>query len=232
MRRWTFLVVLAALGCGDEGNDHEDDGGEGLYTPLLWIDPSGGGGSSGGGSSGGGGAPPPPTTTTAPGGGGAPPPPPPGGGMVSTGTPPAVWDADMPASTTYHSPTVVSGQPYWQLVEARFYPPDVSATVGGDHHIMFKALDFNGTALEGQSGIATFFDNTAVAQTKGAVDQYLGNVPMFGTNWCTNDINSSPGPYSFQMAQGGLPSTRVDGMGMHCNHHTTWLLIFQKTLAP
>ena len=34
---------------------------------------------------------------------------------------------------------------------------------------------------------------------------------------------------------GDLPlglGARVDGMGMHCNHHSTWRLVFRKTLAP
>ncbi len=34
------------------------------------------------------------------------------------------------------------------------------------------------------------------------------------------------------MIQDGLPSVRVDGMGLGCNPHLTGWLGFQKTVAP
>jgi hypothetical protein len=203
MRALTLLALLLAAGC-EEGNDHLEGA----------APPSAGGGTGGGGTGGGGGGT--------------------GGGTVptSSGTPPDVWDSDMPGSTTYHTPPMASGQLYWRLVEARYYPPGQSSSVGGDHHIYFQAKGLDGRLLEGQSGLALLYDNALYAATKGAADHYRGDIPMFGTGWCTSDIDTNPGPYSFRMVQDNLPSTRVDGMGLHCNHHMTWWLVFQKTVAP
>jgi hypothetical protein len=212
MRKLVLAVLLVLPGCEDSST--EGNRIIGSSDGLTSGGSSGGGGTSGGGTSGGG---------TSGGGGTLP---------TSDGAPPDVWDSDMPLSTTYHAPTVASGQAYWRLVEGYFYPSDVSASVGGDHHIYFQAKDFNGTLLEGQQGMATLYDNQLFAVTKGAIDGYRGDIPMYGTGWFSADINDSPGPYSFQMTQGGLPSYRVDGMGMHNNYHTTWWLVFQKSIAP
>lgn len=183
-------------------------------------------------------APPktPSAGTGSSGGGTPPPPPPPGGGggppFVSTGPAPATWDSDMPLSTTWHAPTVAPVQAYWKLVSANYYPPGESSSVGGDHHIYFRAKDFNGAFLEGQQGKAQLYDNAIIAVTKGAVDQYRGDIPMYGTGWGGTNIDLSAGPYSFMMTQGALPSYRVDGMGMFNNYHMTWFLVFQKAIAP
>jgi hypothetical protein len=178
----------------------------------------------------------PPKTPSAAAPGGTPPPGGGGGGggttFTSTGPAPAFWDSDMPLSTTWHAPTLAPGQTYWKLVSASYYPPGASASVGGDHHLYFQAKDFNGSFLSGQQGKATVFGNIMHAVTKEAVDQYRGDIPMFGTSWNGTDIDLSAGPYSFTMTQGGLPSYRVDGMGMFNNHHMTWFLVFQKAVAP
>lgn len=147
---------------------------------------------------------------------------------------PSVWDSDMPLSTTWTQPAVPSGQAYWRLVEAHYYPPGESASVGGDHHIFFQAKGLDGTLLEGQMGsMLTNGANPVYALTKGAVDNYAGNFPIWASGWCGTPIDTLPGgPYSFLMAQDGLPGTRVDGMGLHCNYHMTWWLVYQKTIAP
>ena len=147
---------------------------------------------------------------------------------------PAVWDSDIPLSTTWTQPAVTRGQAYWRLVEAYYFPPGESAAVGGDHHIFFQAKDLSGTLLQNQMGsMLTNGVNPVYAVTKGAVDLYAGNFPMWGSGWCGTSIDVPPGgPYSFLMAQDGIPSTRVDGMGLHCNFHMTWWLVYQKTVAP
>ena len=146
---------------------------------------------------------------------------------------PAVWDSDMPKSTTWTHPSVQSGQTYWRLVEGYYYPPGESASAGGDHHIFFQAKDANGQLLAGQMGCMLAGGiNPVYALTKDAVDEYKGNFPMYASGWCGSPIDDAAGPYSFFMSQDGLPSTRVDGMGLHCNFHMTWWLVFQKTVAP
>jgi hypothetical protein len=157
-----------------------------------------------------------------------------GGSGAAGGNPqPQTWDSDMPTSTTWTHPPVASGQVYWRLVEGYYYGPGDSASAGGDHHIFFQAKDVDGTLLANQMGcMLTGGANPVYALTKEAVDQYKGNFPMYASGWCGTPIDDSAGPYSFLMVQDDLPSTRVDGMGLHCNFHMTWWLVYQKTVAP
>lgn len=206
------FAALVLLGCpGENGPDDEKD-----KVGIVWVPAPAGGTAP---------APSPaPVPDPAPG--------PEPGPTAASG--PDSWDADTPGTTSYELPIVASGQLYWRLVSLEYYPPDVSASQGGDHHLYFFARDEGGTLLADQTAKMTIFGtNDAFAATKGAVDGYRGNFAMFGTSWCTSDIDTGQaGPYAVRMTQDNLPSTVVSGMGLHCNGHMVWTLTFRKTVAP
>ena len=159
-----------------------------------------------------------------------PPPPPPG---------PSVWDARLDTLGVYVEPAVVSpGELYWKLVEARFesdgevLPPAGGGSESrGTHAIYVRALDSDGTPLEGQraygawpTGDARF---SAPLSTKGPIDGYWGDFPMSGGNWCPFYPEGPRGPYGAYL--GDAPSDRVWGMGMPCNRHVSYRLTWQWT---
>lgn len=145
---------------------------------------------------------------------------------------------------------VPAGQGYWRLVEARFENEQES---GGNHVIFYKCLAANGNPIEGQRFFKSWpYANTSINQsqcvgdnwvcdvTKGALDQYWGNSPLWGgcpsdgCNWAYNAFVSeqfaAPG-YGYV----GL-SDKVVGMGMTnpqgtpCNAHVNFKLIWRWTI--
>lgn len=118
------------------------------------------------------------------------------------------------------------GQEYWRLVGARWYDQTESHLAGGDHHIYVRILDVDGLPLQGvrfhvvEGGLS--YD---VIQDKGTADNYRKDVPMW----------HMLGAYTVYVVEGGLPSDRVEGMGMGnvdypgYKLHTTFDLTFMRS---
>lgn len=133
------------------------------------------------------------------------------------------------------SSTVPSGQGYWRLSRGVFENEQES---GGNHNVFYKALDVNGNPIENQKTWVSWSYTTETdffsQPTKGSLDGYWGNYPMYGSfpsdgcGWPYNawiDTASSPKGYLG-------PSDKVWGMGMtdpgytlvhaHVNFRLTW----------
>jgi hypothetical protein len=112
-------------------------------------------------------------------------------------------------------------KPHWRLVEARW----ANQREGGQGYIYVKALDEAGKPLEGVTFQADRGDAIDKAQTKAAIDNYLGNIMMTGLL----------GTYKVSMAQEALPSDRLVNVGLgneispHDFVRTSFFLTFQKT---
>lgn len=118
---------------------------------------------------------------------------------------------------------------YWRLVSARYEDEQQAA---GTHHVFFRTLDENGTPLEGQKVFQAWPTdaptNTAWAETKGPIDDYWGNLALFG-GWCPFWPEGGHGPYGAYVD--GV-SDAVWGMGLPCNRHVSFRLVWQWTLSP
>lgn len=137
------------------------------------------------------------------------------------------------------SASVSTGQGYWRLTRGEFEDESES---GFNHHIYYKALDVNGSPIENQktwtSSAYTNETDFYYQLTKGAVDGYWGNFPMYAScppgacGWPYNawiDTASSPRGYVG-------PSDKVWGMGMHnpsgtgCGAHVNFRLTWRWTI--
>ncbi len=150
--------------------------------------------------------------------------------FVAAGTPsagPEVWDARLDDLGIFFTEAKVpAGTWYWKLIRAAYENEQES---GGTHHIYFKVLDENGDSLENQevwmawpTGNPT---DSASALTKGKLDDYWGNLAMFG-GWCPFWPEGGHGPYGSYVD--GL-SDEVWGMGLPCNRHVNYRLTWQWT---
>lgn len=143
---------------------------------------------------------------------------------------------------------VPPGQGYWRLVRGEFENEQQS---GGNHHIFFKCLDGNGNPIENQkvwTSWAYTSETGATSQfTKGPLDQYWANFPMYvgtcaGIEMCGP---ASPGPWAYNAYVDSTgsprgyagPSDKVLGMGMTspqgtpCGAHVNFRLTWRWTTA-
>ncbi len=141
---------------------------------------------------------------------------------------PDSWDQRLDGLGVYVTEAEVSaGTWYWRLVSAQ-YEDEIEAA--GTHHVFYKALDADGDPVEGQKIWQAWPtgnpDNAVSDQTKGAFDQYWGNMAMFGGSWCPPWPEGGHGPYG---AYVDGPGDEVWGMGMPCNRHVSFRLTWQWT---
>jgi PKD repeat protein len=152
--------------------------------------------------------------------------------------PPGVTDWDPRLSTLGLEviPAVVpAGTWYWKLVSARFEsdgeilpPPGGGNESFGTHAIYVRAQNPDSSLIENQRALvswpASSPTNEVAFATKGAVDGYWGNFPMAG-GWCPYYPEGSRGPYQARIADSA--SDAVRGMGMPCNRHVSYRLIWK-----
>ncbi len=117
-------------------------------------------------------------------------------------------------------------QPHWKLIKARWAD---KREAQGKPYIYVKALDERGQPIEGATFQAHRGDAVDKAQTKGRIDQYVGNIMLTGLL----------GTYTVSMAEGNLPSDKLLNVGLGDETsprdfvQTSFFLTFQKTgVAP
>ena len=66
--------------------------------------------------------------------------------------------------------------------------------------------------------------------TKGPIDSYWGDFPMFGGSWCPFYPAGPRGPYTAAMAD--APSDQVLGLGLPCNRHVSFRLTWRWMIKP
>ena len=121
-------------------------------------------------------------------------------------------------------PVADPAQSHWRLIEAR-WADEIEAQ--GRAYVYVRTLDENGQPLEGATFQADRGDAIDKAQTKGPVDQYLGNYLMTGTL----------GTYELSMAQNDLPSDKLINVGLGTEVSprdyvpTSFFLTFQKVVV-
>jgi len=107
-------------------------------------------------------------------------------------------------------------QPYWKLTAVQWKED-------GNGYMFIKCLDENGQPIEGQEFQAARQGGVDTVKTKGAVDQYWGNLAMYG----------ALGTYTVTV--NGLPSDALTNVGNGGEapgyKSTTFWLTFQKTAA-
>jgi hypothetical protein len=137
------------------------------------------------------------------------------------------------------APGVPAGQGYWRLTRGEFEDESQS---GFNHHIYYKCLDVNGNPIENQKVWASWNYTTETGWswqlTKGAVDGYWGNFPMYAN--CP--AGACGWPYNAYVDEAGSPrgyvgvSDKVWGMGMHnpsgtgCGAHVNFRLTWRWTI--
>jgi len=150
------------------------------------------------------------------------------GQAVLAQAPPDIWDPDMDTLGVTLEPAAVSvGQRYWRLVEGWADDP----VEGGEKiNIFFKTKDLGGSFIGGVWVRTEWNGGYSDIQTKADPD--WGDYPMSGGNWCPA---TPPGPYSTKVLGRNQsspdPSDRVVGMGLPCNNHWSFRLIFEETIA-
>ena len=154
--------------------------------------------------------------------------------------PPVIdWDPRLDSLGVFlEEASVPIGNFYWKLVSATFEsdgeifpPPGGGSESQGTHAIYIKALDANGDPIEHQKAIASWPTGSPHTEvelfTKGPIDDYWGDFAMSGGNWCPFFPDGPRGPFGAYL--GDEPSDRVWGMGMPCNRHVSFRLVWQWT---
>lgn len=134
------------------------------------------------------------------------------------------WDPELTTIGVQLEPaSPAPGQAYWRLIQA-WYEDETES--GGTHHIYIRCLNEAGQPLQGVKIWLEWPDGAASDFTKGpGIDDYWGNLAMAGGNWCPP---TPPGPYAAHVD--GV-SDRVAGMGLPCNRHVNYRLIYKRTVA-
>ena len=144
---------------------------------------------------------------------------------VASNLPPRGWDGRLDQlGVSVAEAGVGSGQPYWRLIDARW---ENEEEAGGKHHVYVEVLDESGQRIVDQP-VTVFWaggGDTVRTENKPA-PEYASNYPMFKAG------------NSYNAKVEGLPSDVVQGMGLGTPDmrfytiHTTFLLTFQRTVAP
>jgi len=150
------------------------------------------------------------------------------------------WDERLTTLGVFVKEAVVSpGTGYWKLVRARFEsdgevlpPPGGGSESRGTHYIYYRALDPNGTPIQGQRVFTAWPTSGPTNQVQhftkgGGLDDYWGVFPMSG-GWCPFYPQGGRGPFGAYV--GDAPSDEVWGMGMPCNRHVSFRLTWQWTV--
>lgn len=123
----------------------------------------------------------------------------------------------------YLEPVADPSQPYWKLIEVRWE----DELQGGKGYIFVKVLDEHGQPVEGLTFQGDRGDAIDRIETKGRLDNYLGNYQMTATL----------GTYTVSINQDGLPSDRLLNVGLGNEVsprqpvRTSFFLTFQKVLG-
>jgi len=142
-----------------------------------------------------------------------------------TPTPTLVWDSRLNGlGVQLVLATPQPGQTYWRLVRAIFQ--DVNES-GGNHNVYFQALDDSWQPLAGEQACVAWPDGEECVTTNTETDPtQWANVPI----WADYNPNlGQRGPYEAHMA--GI-SDRVTGLGLPLKQHVSFLLTFQRRVAP
>lgn len=118
--------------------------------------------------------------------------------------------------------SVASGDKYWKLISAQYQNPDES---GGNISIVIFVQDERGAPLPGQRVIQRFPGDQATGITDERGHYEFPQSP---------DSSFSPdraehGPYIALVD--GLPSDRVEGMGLPLRRHVQYILTFRRATA-
>lgn len=140
----------------------------------------------------------------------------------------AYWDPDLAMLGIRLEPAnVAPGQRYWRLVDAWADSPSEG---GGNVDIYYWTRNPSGGAAPSVWVNRGTPLGPGIVQTNG---EGYGNLRMEGGNWCPA---TPPGPYSCRVHGRDYanpdPSDAVIGMGLPCNYHWSYRLIFQETTAP
>ncbi|MCB0155329.1 MAG: hypothetical protein KDF65_11090, partial [Anaerolineae bacterium] len=123
----------------------------------------------------------------------------------------------------YLEPVDDPSQPYWKLIEVRWE----DELQGGKGYIFVKALNEHGQPVEGLTFQGDRGDAIDRIETKGRLDNYLGNYQMTATL----------GTYTVSINQDGLPSDRLLNVGLGNEVsprqpvRTSFFLTFQKVVS-
>ncbi len=162
-------------------------------------------------------APPPTITEPAPAPVAAPMPPPPPPEIFPTEIE-FEWDWRLDAlGVTLDPARVLPGRDYWKLVRAIYQAPDES---GGTHHIRYSVLDENAKPVANQ----TVWQGWAEDKTSATTDaEGETEIPLW-TSFAPEEGES--GAYAAWVD--GLPSDRVQGLGLPHSHHVNFVLTWQR----
>ncbi|MBI3959416.1 MAG: cyclic nucleotide-binding domain-containing protein [Chloroflexi bacterium] len=139
--------------------------------------------------------------------------------------PPRAWDGRLSQlGVNVADASVVSGQPYWRLIEAKW---ESEEEAGGKHHIYIEVVDEGGNRVVGAPLTIFWSGGSESGQTEDKnPPDYAYNYPMYMAG------------NSYNAKVEGLPSDVMQGMGLGTPElpfhtiHTNVKLIFQRTVAP
>jgi hypothetical protein len=141
-------------------------------------------------------------------------------------TAPLAWDPELDSVNAQYEPVqgLNPGDKYWRLTGAEFLPAgNEEGQAGGRHHIYYRVKDENGNNIVG-AGIAMGWpdgqSNDATKPDEGG----LGNQPMYAS---FAPERGEKGPYSAWVTANGLPSDKVNGLGLPLNQHVAYVLTYE-----
>lgn len=150
----------------------------------------------------------------------------PGPAEVQPTVAPLNWDPqlDQMNASLEHPQGLQPGDKYWRLVSADFMPPgNGEGEAGGRHHILYSVLDENGNPIVG-AGIAMAWPDGQSNDVTKPDDGGRGNQAMYAS---FAPDRGEAGSYSAFVTADGLPSDRVNGLGLPLNEHVAYNLTFQ-----
>jgi hypothetical protein len=136
------------------------------------------------------------------------------------------WDPQLDEmnASLEHPQGLKPGDKYWRLVAADFMPAgNGEGESGGRHHILYNVLDENGNPIVG-AGIAMAWPDGQSNDVTKPDDGGRGNQAMYAS--FAPDRGES-GSYSAFVTANGLPSDRVNGLGLPLKEHVSYNLTFQ-----
>lgn len=141
---------------------------------------------------------------------------------------PQFWDPELNAvnASLEHPQGLKPGDKYWRLVSADFMPEgNGEGQAKGTHHIYYRVLDESGNPIVG-AAVAQGWPGDQTQSATKPDDGGLGNIAMYGDGKFWPE-NGESGPYAGWVSQDGLPSDKVNGMGLVSGAHTSYMLTWQ-----
>ncbi len=136
------------------------------------------------------------------------------------------WDPRLNAQlVTLEAATAAAGQPYWKLIRAKFLPEgNGPEDAQGRVNIYYTVLNENGQPIVGQRVWFAWPGDRASKLTGDG-----GTTDFNMTTDSTSDPAAGrPGPHSGYVD--GLPSDKVNGMGLPLHRHVCYELTWRKTI--